>query len=80
MALTKEQIAAYLADPWTCPFCGHQELDTTLGDMSDLDGVELMGRKTCLNPECGKSWRDYYKLHDVEEEDADGCAIPNEED
>jgi hypothetical protein len=35
-----------------------------------------MARITC--GKCGKTWRNYYILHDVEEEDADGCAIPNE--
>jgi hypothetical protein len=79
MPLTKEQIAAYLTDPGTCLFCGHQKLDAEEpGEMSDLDGMEIMGHKACLNPECGKTWRDYYKLHDIEEEDADGYAIPNE--
>lgn len=80
MPLTKEQVAAYLADPWTCPFCGAQGED--LGalrsdDWDDLDGVELMVRISCSK--CDKTWRNYYKLHDVEEEDRDGYAIPNEE-
>ena len=41
------------------------------------DGQEVYGRKR--STACGKTWRDYYKLHDLEEEDADGHAIPNEE-
>lgn len=50
MPLTKEQVAAYLADPWTCPFCGAQGED--LGafrsdDWDDLDEVELMVRISC---------------------------------
>ncbi|MDI6852974.1 MAG: hypothetical protein QME75_05140 [Deltaproteobacteria bacterium] len=36
-----------------------------------------MLRQSCQT--CGKTWREYFKLHDIEEEDAEGCALPNEE-
>jgi hypothetical protein len=36
-----------------------------------------MLRQSCQT--CGKTWREYFKLHDIEEEDAEGCAIANEE-
>jgi hypothetical protein len=80
MPLTKEQIAAYLTDPWNCPFCRAQVKNLfSDAEYADLDGEELMARITCT--ECGKTWRNYYKyeLQDIEEEDEDGCAIPNEE-
>jgi len=85
MALTKDQIAVYLADPWTCPFCGRgqngevEPLSGEAGEYEEMftDGQEVYGHKHCTA--CGKSWRDYYKLHDIEEEDADGCAVPNAE-
>lgn len=81
MPLTKDQIAAYLASPWVCPWCGAEGEDLTPSsiegaNVEDLDGTELMVQITC--GKCGKSWRNYYKLHDIEEEDADGCAIPND--
>jgi hypothetical protein len=81
MALTKEQIMSYLTSPWVCPWCGAEgeELSPSSiegSKVEDLDGTELMVRITC--GKCDKTWRNYYKLHDVEEEDADGCAIPNE--
>jgi len=80
MPFSKDQIAAYLADPWTCPFCWANRDYPKVSrqeDGDDLDGVELMVRIACSK--CGKTWRNYYKLHDVEEEDADGRAIANEE-
>jgi|GEM_PF-2734619 len=79
MPLTKEQIAAYLADPCTCPFCGAKLKDSfSDAEYADLEGEELMARITCS--ECDRTWRNYYKyiLQDIEEEDEDGCAIPNE--
>jgi hypothetical protein len=75
MPFTKEQVAAYLEFPEFCPFCGDEDLEA--GHPEDLGGMELMLRKSCQT--CGKAWRDYYKLHDIEEEDADGRAVPNEE-
>jgi hypothetical protein len=84
MPLTKEQIQKHLVDPWTCPFCGKSGEDVFEPvsppegwTWEDLDGMELMQRVRCQK--CGKSWRNYYKLSDIEEEDADGCAISNEE-
>jgi hypothetical protein len=81
MALTKEQVLNYLASPWVCPGCGAKGENLIPSGIDgfnaeELDGTELMVRITC--GKCGKSWRNYYLLHDVEEEDEDGCAIPNE--
>ena len=85
MPLSKDQIAAYLADPWTCPFCEsgkNGEVEPQAGEEGEYeemftDGTEVYGRKHCTA--CGKTWRDYFKLHDIEEEGADGYAISNEE-
>jgi hypothetical protein len=87
MPFTKEQIQKHIEDPWTCPFCGagsehidgdpYGDVPQTQTRYDDIDGHELMGYKRCNT--CNTSWRDYYKLHDIEEEDADGCAISNEE-
>ncbi len=79
MPLTQEQIEAYLKDPWTCPFCkaGSDSIDAGHPDGDALDGTELMATKSCRV--CGKTWWDYYKLHDVKEEDAEGQSISNEE-
>jgi hypothetical protein len=81
MALTKDRIKQYLDSPWTCLWCGAVGQDLTPSgiegfEAEDLEAAELMARITC--GKCGKTWRNYYILHDVEEEDADGCAIPNE--
>lgn len=75
MPFTKGQIAAYLEFPGVCPSCGDGDLEA--GEAEDLGGTEFMIRQTCQT--CGKNWREYFKLHDIEEEDAEGCAIPNEE-
>jgi hypothetical protein len=75
MPFTQGQIAAYLEFPGVCPFCGDGDLEA--GPPEDLGGTELMLRQSCQT--CGKTWREYFKLHDIEEEDGEGCAIPNEE-
>ena len=84
MALTKEQIQKHIEDPWTCPYCDESGEDV-FEPVLPSDGwiwVPLTGRDLMLSvycPKCGKSWRNYYKIHDIEGEDADGCAISNEE-
>ncbi len=79
MPLTKEKIKAYLANPLICPFCGSDEVEENpeLRGFEEIDQHEIMCQKRCKT--CDKMWRDYYKLIDIEELDADGCAIPNEE-
>jgi hypothetical protein len=75
MPFTPGQIATYLEFPGVCPFCGDGDIEAGLPE--DLGGTELMLRQSCQT--CGKNWREYFKLHDIEEEDAEGSAIPNEE-
>jgi hypothetical protein len=75
MPFTQGQIAAYLEFPGVCPFCGDGDIEA--GPPEDLGGTELMLRQSCQT--CCKNWREYFKLHDIEEEDAEGYAIPNEE-
>lgn len=85
MALTKKQVKRYIeAEGSKCPFCESGEVaaiantDDYEGEFESIFGNEVKREPVCAA--CKKSWREYYKLHDIEELDADGCAIPNEED
>ncbi len=81
MPFTKEKIVAYLKEPWTCPFCGAEgtslnvEVPQEWTDDMALEGADPMARFHCSA--CGKTWRNYYKLYDIEEEDAESRAIEN---
>jgi len=78
-----EQIKAYIEDEGCgCPFCHSQEIaaindgDNFEGEFENIGGNEVKREMVCAS--CKKSWREYYKLHDIEELDEDGCAIENE--
>lgn len=80
-----EQIKAYIEKEGTeCPFCGSQGIaviyngDDFEGEFENIFGNEAKRELVCAS--CKKSWREYYRLHDIEELDEDGSAIPNEED
>ena len=61
--LTREQKIKYLArGGCRCPFCGSHDIQ---GDSFDYEGDEVSQRILCLNPKCGKSWVDVYRLMDV---------------
>ena len=66
--LGKATVSKYLADGGGfCPFCKSTNVD---GHGFDFDSAVLpteMGsvEQHCYN--CGKSWRDYYKLHRIQE-------------
>ena len=46
----------------SCPFCGYEDLQ---GGSYEGDGSQISQRITCLNPECGRSWWDVYRLVNV---------------
>jgi DNA-directed RNA polymerase subunit RPC12/RpoP len=79
-----KQVQAYIEKEGSeCPFCGSREItgitdgDTYEGEYDPIFGGEVKREVVCSS--CGKSWREYYRMHDIEELDADGCAIENEE-
>ncbi len=76
MNLTIEKIKAYLESPEKCPFCG--SVDTRITQILWRTGntVAIQDEKCCY---CDKSWREYFALHEIQELDEDGCAIPNKE-
>ena len=47
-AFTPEQVAAYLKDPDSCPFCGHKDMEGT--------GVQQDGENEIQCPHCGALW------------------------
>lgn len=80
-----EQIKAYIAgEERSCPFCHSQDIaaitdgDSFEGEFEPIWDNEVKRELVCAT--CKKSWREYYKLQDIEELDEDGWAIPNEED
>ncbi len=76
MPFTKKQIEKYLESPGACPFCGVRRLDA-LEEPDWIANGEITVEFICWK--CKKSWREYYRLTDIEELDSDGSAIPNEE-
>ncbi|MEW6385938.1 MAG: hypothetical protein AB1491_00255 [Thermodesulfobacteriota bacterium] len=84
MSFTHEQIRDYLAKEGSeCPFCGSKEI-AAIANTDDYEGEfeaiwENEVKRELVCSSCKKSWREYYKLRDIEELDEYGCAIPNEE-
>ena len=78
--MNKKQVKNYLEDSSDCPFCGSDLIVAIIPE--EGDELEFIGddewKREVVCSSCGKSWREYYKLHDIEELDADGCAIENE--
>ncbi len=72
--LTPKQVEKYLESPGNCPFCGSKKWYEW--GFEEIDGMEVKRELECDS--CQKSWREYFKLHDIEELDEDGAAIPNE--
>jgi hypothetical protein len=79
--LTKEQAKRYFESNGTqCPFC---DSDQIAGDEIDIDGG-VAGQDVRCN-ECGRSWRDNYRLSSIstyegeyfekEEEPKPGCKV-----
>jgi len=69
--LTKAQKENYLAKGGVfCPYCGSNDISA-----SEFDGEGPCQSVTCFN--CHKSWRDIYKLTNIEEEEEDQPAIIN---
>lgn len=65
--LTKKQKQAYLNHGANaCPYCESTEI--TAGAF-EVEGTHAWQPVECLNPQCGATWNDIYKLVDVEEED-----------
>ncbi len=81
MPFTKEQIKKYLEDSEDCPFCGSPYLTPIFleegNEMEYISDNEWKREVFCA--ECKKSFREYYRLHAIEELDSGGSAIPNEE-
>lgn len=81
MKLTIEKIKAYLEDSENCPFCGSPYLAPIFSEegneMEYISDNEWKRETYCAD--CKKSFREYYRLHDIEELDESGSAIPNEE-
>ena len=60
--LTEEQKKKYLENGWAkCPFCESEDIS---GDSIDIEANEAWQNVSCSD--CGKSWRDVYKLAFVE--------------
>ena len=47
-----------------CPFCDSQNIDS--GPIHS-DGENFVADVKCLEKHCGKTWRDIYRISDVEE-------------
>jgi len=78
-----EQIKAYIEKEGSeCPFCGSTEIaaitdgDSFEGEYEPIFDNEVKREVVCSA--CKKSWREYFKLRDIEELDEDGSAIENE--
>jgi len=59
--LTGKQVKEYLAKGSSCPFCGSESIT---GGSVDIEGVAASQEVSCQ--ECGRSWRDVYRLVNVE--------------
>jgi len=67
--LTKEQKAAYLADPNTCPYCGNPDLMTYTLNWCTNDAYRQQAICQDSGDEqyCGRSWYAVYTLTAIEE-------------
>jgi hypothetical protein len=61
--LTMKQVERHLATGASCPFCA-EEVNIT-GESVDIDGNLASQQVSCQ--QCGRTWRDIYRLADVEE-------------
>ena len=61
-ALTASRKRSYLRHGSTCPYCGS---DAITGGSVDIEGAGASQEVSCQ--ECGRSWRDVYRLVNVEE-------------
>ena len=59
--LTAEQIAAYIADPYHCPYCGSDNIEGEVALFDDAITQDI----SCLS--CGRRWRDVLKPAEVQE-------------
>ena len=64
--LTEEQKKSYLANSGACPVCKSRDIE---GDSHDYEGDQVWMTVRCLNPGCGKEWRDVYTLALIEDVD-----------
>ena len=60
--LTAARKLAYLRRGASCPYCRSESIT---GDSVDIEGNRASQEVSCQN--CGKTWRDIYRLADVEE-------------
>jgi predicted Zn-ribbon and HTH transcriptional regulator len=58
--LTSEQKAAYIANPWRCPFCHSQYIET-----GHFDGEAMTQPVKCLT--CDAKWVDQWELTGIKE-------------
>ena len=71
MQMTNEKIDRYLANTGEhCPFCDSENLDW---NTRDAEGDNVWQDVQCYD--CNRSWRDYYKLYDIEVFDKNGDLI-----
>jgi DNA-directed RNA polymerase subunit M/transcription elongation factor TFIIS len=64
--LTEEQKKKYLADPYSCPYCGSKEISSS-GDIEPINDGKAYQFVQCAD--CGKTWTDRYVLSDIEEDE-----------
>jgi len=60
--LTVKKKRSYLRHGSCCPYCGSISIT---GESVDIDGTGAWQEVDCQ--ECGRRWRDVYRLADVEE-------------
>ncbi len=61
-ALTAARKLAYLRRGASCPYCRSESIT---GESVDIEGRHASQEVGCQ--ECGRTWRDIYRLADVEE-------------
>jgi transposase-like protein len=65
MELAKETIRKYVASGGTfCPFCKGNNIE---GQDLDFEGGVILQRVVCLD--CGKEWKDCYRLSGISQEE-----------
>jgi len=65
LEITKKE---YIEHPNSCPFCGSFKLDAGPFEIDEYDDDNKVTTKTTCT-DCGETWRDVYKLVDIEEVD-----------
>ncbi|HCE42884.1 MAG TPA: hypothetical protein DET40_05000 [Lentisphaeria bacterium] len=61
-AISAEKKRSYLRHGGKCPYCGSESIT---GESVDIEGTGASQEVSCK--ECGRSWRDVYRLVNVEE-------------